>query len=67
MYFRLMVDIFDSLSTLDSKIIHVSPIVLLGSENVGVAVRIVLLSCIQDDKLVIAYVLPVNGDHLCFF
>ena len=46
-----------------SESIHTSPTVLLGPENVGVAVGIWLLSHIQTEKYVAAYVLPVNGGH----
>ena len=44
--------------------VHTSPTELLDPENVGVAVGISLLSCIQADIDDIAYVLPVNGGHV---
>jgi hypothetical protein len=47
-----------------SEIIHTIPIVLLDPENVEVAVGISLLSFIQAEINVIAYVLPVNGGHV---
>ena len=64
MYFRLMTAIFDLLVIPTSEIIYISPSVLLNTENVGVAVGISLLSCIQAEIFVIAYVLPVFGGYL---
>jgi len=59
MYFWLMVAIFDLLVTLTSESISINRSVLLDPENVGVAVRISSLSCLQAQIFVIAYVLPV--------
>ena len=58
MYFRLMAAIFELSVTLSSQSIHISPSVLLNTENVEVAVGISLLSCIRAEIFVIAYVLP---------
>ena len=46
--------------------ICISPTMLLYHETVGVAVGISLLSSIESEIFVIAYVLPVNGGHLLF-
>ena len=35
-----------------------------GPENMGIAVEISLLSCIEDKIYVISYLHPVNGHHL---
>ena len=43
----------------DGEYVHASLIMLLDHENVGVAVGISLLSYIQAEIYVIAYVLPV--------
>ena len=66
MYFRFLAAIFASPVTPTSESIHTSATVLLDPENVGVAVGISLLSFIQAGIQNIAYVLPVNGSHLCF-
>jgi len=38
--------------------------VLLNVENMGIAVEISLLSCIEAEIYVISYLLPINGSHL---
>jgi len=53
-----MVAIFDLLVTLTSQSIRISSSVLRDPENVGIAVRISSLSCIQAYIFVIAYLLP---------
>ena len=62
--FRFVQNIFDLTVTTTTKII--SPSLLLDPENVGVAVGISLLSCIQAEIPVIAHVLPVTSGHLLF-
>ena len=65
-YFRLMAAIFDLPVIPTSESIHNSPTVLLDPENVEVAVGISLISYMQADLYVVAYVLPVDGGHLWF-
>ena len=48
MYFWLMAAIFYLLITTTSESTHTSPAVLLNPGNVGVAVRILLMTSIQD-------------------
>ena len=62
MYFRLMAGMIDLPVTSTSKSIRFILTVLLDPESVGVAVGNSLLAEIH----IIAYVLPVNGGHLCF-
>jgi hypothetical protein len=57
---------FDFLVTPMSESIHTTSVVLLGPENVGVAVGILVLSYMQAEIYVTAYVLPVNGGHVWF-
>jgi len=38
--------------------------VLPDLENIGIAVGILLISCIEAEMYVISYLLPVNGSHL---
>ena len=52
---------FDSAITLASESIRIKPSVLLDLENEGVAVGILLLSCIQAEINLVIYVLPVNS------
>ena len=59
-----MAAIFDVPVTPTSESVYNSSSVLLDSENVGVAVGILLLSDIQAEIKDIAYVLPVNGGYL---
>ena len=59
-YFAAM---FDLRLALTSAIACTSPVVLLGSENMGLAIGISLLSCGQAEIYVTVYVLPVNGGH----
>ena len=47
MYFRLMAAIFDFQHTQTSGRIPINLFVLLDLENVGIAVGIVLLSCVE--------------------
>ena len=61
-----MAAIFDLPFTMTSESIHNSPTVLRDSENIGVAVGILLLSHIEAEMMDIAYVLPVTGGHLWF-
>ena len=49
-----------------SESMHISSIVLLDAENVGVAVGISLLSRIQAEIHIMSLVLPVTGRHLWF-
>ena len=64
MYCRFMAAMFDLIVTLTSESIHISPTVLLDPETVGVAVGMLLLSCIEAEIYEIAYVLLVNGGHV---
>jgi hypothetical protein len=64
--FRLMAVILHLTVGPMSESIHTSYIVLLDPENVGVAVRISLLSYTQAEILDLAYVLLVNGGHVWF-
>ena len=66
MYFRLVSAISDYPVTPTTDSTHNSPTVLLDPENVGVAVGISLLFCLQAEIYDIAYVLPINGSHLRF-
>jgi len=44
---------------------HSSEVIMLPNPgNVGVAVGILLLSCIRAETYVMSYLLPVNGRHL---
>ena len=54
MYIRFMAAIFDLPVTLTSKSIQTNYTVFLDPENVGVAVGISLLSCIQAEIFVFA-------------
>ena len=47
-----------------SDIIPASLCVLPDPENMGIAVEISLLSCIEAEIHVILFLLPVNGRHL---
>ena len=64
-----MAAIFDLWLTPTTHSIQTSPIVFLDLENVGIAVEISLLSCIQAEIYVIicfSYLLPVYGRHFDF-
>ena len=61
-----MATIFDLIVTPTTESIYTSPIVSVDPENVEVAVGASLLSCIQAEIFVIAYVLPVNGGDVQF-
>jgi len=61
-----MTAIFDLPPTLTWESIYTNPDVFLDPENVGVAVGIVLLSCVLASTYVITYSLPVIGGHLWF-
>ena len=56
--------IFDFRHTQTSDSLPNSLSVLPDPENMGIAVGISLLTCIQAEAYVISYVLPVNGCHL---
>jgi len=58
-YVRLMAAIFDLLVTVTLESIRISYSVLLDPENVVVAIGISLLSCLEAEIFVFAYVLPV--------
>jgi len=60
-HFRLHGSIFDFLCTLT-----IIPVELLDIENIGIAVGISLLWCIQAEIHVIPYPLPVTGRHLWY-
>jgi len=55
---------FSLISTFDS--LRSSLVVSPDLENMGIAVEISLLSCIEAEIHVISYLLPVNGSHLKF-
>ena len=59
-----MAVIFDVRHTQTSYSIPTSLSVLPDPENMGVAVGISLLSCIESEIYVTPYLLPVNGHHL---
>jgi len=52
--------------TLMWKSIRISPIMMLNAKNIGMTVRMSLLSCIQAEKYVISYPLPVTFRHFCY-
>jgi len=61
-----MAAIFDLFPIRTSGILRSTSVVLPNLENVGIAVGISLLSCMEADIYVILYLLPVNGSHLWF-
>jgi len=65
-YFRLMAAIFDFSLIRTSDSLRSSLVVSTDLENTGIAVGILLLSCIEAEICVISYLLPVNGSHLWF-
>jgi len=66
LYFRLMAAIFDLSPIHTSGILRSTSVVLPDLENIGIAVGISLVSCMEAEIYVISYLLPVNGSHLCF-
>ena len=64
--FRLMAAIFDVRHTETSDSFHTCFSVFPDPENMGIAVGIALLSCIEAEihVIVMSYLLPVNGRHL---
>jgi len=58
--------IFDFSSFQTWDIIRSTLIGLPDLENMGIAVGIQLLSCIEAEICVISYLLPVNGSHLWY-
>ena len=64
MHARLMAAIFDFRLTQTSDGTHIGLSVLPDPENMGIAVRISLLSCIRAEIYVIPHLLPKNGRHL---
>jgi len=65
-YFRLMAAIFDLSLIRTSDSLRSSLVVSPDLENMGIAVGISLLSCIEAEICVISYLLLVNGSHLWF-
>ena len=61
-----MAAIFDSLLVSTSDSCHTSPVVFPDPVNIGIAVGISLLSCIEAEIYTMSYLLPVNGRHLGF-
>jgi hypothetical protein len=61
-----MAAIFDLSLNHTSGSIRDSLVVLSDLENMGMAVEISLLSCIEVEICVISYLLLVNGRHLAF-
>jgi len=64
MHFRFKVAIFDFSLTPTNGSVQISPIVLLDIKNIGIADRIVLLSCVQAELYVVSYLVPVPDRHL---
>jgi len=63
-YFRLMAASFD-FSQIQTSVILMSTLVVLPDlENMGIAVGISFISCIEAEICVISYLLPVNVSHL---
>ena len=66
-HFRLVATISNFSHPLSLNNINTGPIVKLDPENIGVAVGISLLSCIETELLVVLYSLPVvYGRHIEF-
>jgi len=65
-YFQLMAAIFDFSLFRTSGILRSSLIGLSDLENMGIAVGISLLSCIEAEIYVISHLLPVNVSDLWF-
>jgi len=65
-YFRLQAAIFDLSPVRTSGILRSTSVVLPDLENMGIAVGILLLTCIEAKIYVNSYRLPVNGSHLWF-
>jgi len=65
-YFSYIHFIFDFSLTLTNGSIRISPVVLLDIKNIGIAVGIVLLACVQTEIYVISYLFPDKGRHLWF-
>jgi len=61
-----MAAIFDLSLLRTSDSLRGSLVVSPDLENMGIAVGISLLSCIEVKIYVISYLLPVNGSHLLF-
>ena len=59
-----MAAIFDFQQTQTSDTLQICLSVLADPQNMGIAIGISLLSCIETEEYVIAYVLPVNGGHV---
>jgi len=61
-----MTAIFDLSPIRTSDILRSTSVVLSDLENIGIAVGISLLSCMEAEIYVISYLLPVNGSHFLF-
>jgi len=59
-----MAAIFDVFPISTSGILRSTSVVLPDLENIGIAVEISLLSCMEAEIYVIYCLLPVNGSHL---
>ena len=66
MYFRFKGTMFDFRHTQTSDNIPTSLSVLPDPENMGLAVGIALLLCIEAEIYVLSVLLPVNSRHLRF-
>jgi len=59
-HFRLQAAIFDILLTLTKDGIRTSAVMLLDLKNIGIAVGIVLISCVKAEIYVISYLLNLT-------
>jgi len=63
-YFLFYGAICNFLINLTNRSVRISPVVLLDIENIGIAVGMLLRSCVQAELYVISYLFPVSGHHL---
>ena len=65
-YRKLICAIFDSSQIHTTNCLCTSPVLLPDPKNMGIAVGMSLLSCIEAEICIISYLLPVDGCHLRF-